>query len=204
MEQETVNVAIESMPLNYVTPDMHLIEEFEKDRKIFFTDYVGIDVVEIVRNIIKFNMEDAGKPVEERKPIMLYIMSYGGDCDAMWMLLDAMNMSETPIVTVNMGVAASAASLIFMTGSKRLMFKNATVMIHEGSAQLQGDAVKVMDASASYKKAIQKMKDYILEKTKIPKAQLMKKRSNDWELDATFCLENGVCDSVVESIKEIL
>lgn len=204
MEQETVNVAIESMPLNYVTPDMHLIEEFEKDRKIFFTDYVGIDVVEIVRSIIKFNMEDAGKPVEERKPIMLYIMSYGGDCDAMWMLLDAMNMSETPIVTVNMGVAASAASLIFMTGSKRLMFKNATVMIHEGSAQLQGDAVKVMDASASYKKAIQKMKDYILEKTKIPKAQLMKKRSNDWELDATFCVENGVCDSVVESIKEIL
>lgn len=204
MEQETVNVAIESMPLNYVTPDMHLIEEFEKNRKIFFTDYVGIDVVEIVRSIIKFNMEDAGKPVEERKPIMLYIMSYGGDCDAMWMLLDAMNMSETPIVTVNMGVAASAASLIFMTGSKRLMFKNATVMIHEGSAQLQGDAVKVMDASASYKKAIQKMKDYILEKTKIPKAQLMKKRSNDWELDANFCLENGVCDSIVESIKEIL
>lgn len=204
-EQEPINVSIESMPLNYVTPDMHLLEDFIPERKLFFTeDVYNASVLEIVRAIMKFNIEDKDIAVENRKPIYLYIQSLGGELTSMWTLLDMMNMSKTPIYTINMGVAASAASLIFMTGHKRFMFQSATVLIHEGSAQLQGDAIKVMDQSASYKKAIQQMKDYILEKTSIPKAQLMKKRANDWELDAQFCLENKVCDVIVENIEEII
>ena len=43
-----------------------------------------------------------------------------------------------------------------------------------------------------------------LARTAIPKTQLMKKRSNDWELDARFCLDNKVCDVIVENLGEII
>ena len=98
------------------------------------------------RLILRWNIEDAGKSTEERRPIKFYIMSYGGDLDYMWALVDIINMSKTPVHTINIGVAASAASLIFISGHKRIMAPNSKVIIHEGSTKVSGDAVKVMDA----------------------------------------------------------
>ena len=94
----------------------------------------------IVRMILRWNMEDAGTPPESRKPIWLYIESIGGNAIYMWTLIDAIFASVTPVYTVNMGLAASAAGLIFMAGSKRFMMPRAKVMIHEGSASFEGDA----------------------------------------------------------------
>ena len=48
------------------------------------------------------------------------------------------------------------------------------------------------------------MKDFILSKTRIDSKLLNKKRANDWEIDADFCLENGACDVIVSDIDEIL
>ena len=48
------------------------------------------------------------------------------------------------------------------------------------------------------------MKEFIITRTRIPRTQLMKKRNNDWELDSAYCLENGVCDVVVENIEEVI
>lgn len=155
------------------------------------------------RMILRWNMEDKGKKPEERQPIWIYIMSPGGECDVMWALVDAIRLSATPVYTVNVGVASSAASLIFIAGHKRFMTPNAKVVIHEGSAQFGGDAIKVMDFSESYKKELKKMKQFILEHTGIPEKKLNAKRANDWELDAAFCMENKVCERVIESIEEV-
>ena len=158
----------------------------------------------IVRMIMRWNMEDGGLPEEERKPIWLYIESGGGNAVYMWTLIDAILSSVTPVYTVNMGLAASAAALIFMAGKIRFMMPRAKVMIHEGSASIEGDAGKVLDFSDAYKKDLQASRDYILERTQIPKRQLSKKRSNDWELDAAYCLEYKVCDKIVSGLNEIL
>lgn len=176
----------------------------EKERKIYLDRDVDDGLTGIQRLILRWNMEDKGVDPESRKPIYLYIMSYGGDIDYMWMLIDAIKMSKTPIVTVNMGVAGSAASLIFLAGSVRIMTPSARLIVHEGSAQLSGDAVKVMDQSESYKRQLKQMKEFILANSRIPKAQLMKKRNNDWELDAAYCLENGACDSIAATMDDII
>lgn len=122
----------------------------------------------------------------------------------MWMLVDAIKLSATPVYTVNLGMAASAASLIFIAGHKRFMMPTAKVLIHEGSASFAGDAGKLMDATDSYKKELKAMKEFILSNTAIPKTQLMKKRSNDWELDAAYCLENKVCDQIIQSLDDVI
>ena len=185
-------------------PDLISYYVLEKERKIYLETNVGPDNMMLQRLILRWNMEDRGKPVEDRKPIRLYVMSYGGDLDYMWTVVDTIKLSKTPVITINMGVAASAASLIFIAGHHRLMLPNAKVIIHEGSAQMAGDAVKVMDATDSYRKELKRMKDFILENTKIPPATLNRRKNNDWTIDAKYCLENSVCDEVVTSLDDIL
>ena len=69
---------------------------------------------------------------------------------------------------------------------------------------MSGDATKVLDATDNYRKELKKMKDYIQEHTRIPSKLLNKKRNNDWEIDADFCLENGVCDQIIHSLNEVI
>jgi len=185
-------------------PDLVSYYVLENDRKLYLDEEVDSSILNLQRMILRWNMEDAGKPVEERKPIRLYIMSPGGDVDFMWSLVDTIEASETPVFTVNMGVAASAASIIFLAGHKRLMLGRSKLVIHEGSARMAGDAVKVMDASESYKKMMKQMKDYILSRTAISPAVLNKQKCHDWELDAKYCVEHGVCDAVVDKLSDIL
>ena len=152
-------------------PDEISYYKLEKERKYYLDDVVDGCLMGLHRMILRWNMEDAAKKPEDRKPIWIYIMSPGGEADVMWALLDVIGSSITPIYTVNVGTAASAASLIFIAGHKRFMMPNARVIIHEGSAQFGGDAVKVMDASESYKKELKRMKQYILSHTDIKPEQ---------------------------------
>jgi len=189
---------------NFPDPDYLAYHQLLKDRIIYLETEVNESMLRLHKQIMLWNAEDAGKPVEERKPIRIVIMSYGGIGDFMWMLVDAIQMSKTPVYTYNIGVAHSSAGLIFMAGQKRFMTPNATMIIHEGSAGFEGDAGKVLDASESYKKVLKKMKDYILTKTEIPKATLNRKKANDWELNAEDCMKYKVCDGIIGSIDDIL
>ena len=176
----------------------------EKRRRLWIDFGVDEECLYEARKIVHWNMEDAGKPVESREPIWIYLHNYGGDLDMMWVLIDAIEASKTPVYTVNMGMCGSAGALLFISGHKRYMMRRAKVVFHEGSAQIAGDAVKVMDATKSYEASIKKMKEYILERTNVPKTQLTSKRYNDWEIDAQYCLDNGVCDHIVETLDDII
>lgn len=207
--------------LTSILPDSDDVSrwDLESQRKIWLDYDVGYNMMEIQRLIMRWNIHDeairravvAGEddlplhdPNDLIQPIWIYIMSYGGDLDFMWSLIDTISLSKTPVYTVNVGMAASAASLIFLAGHKRFMMPTSRLVIHEGSAQITGDAVKVMDQSESYKKQLKQMKEYILSRTDIPRSLLMKRRSNDWEIDAKFCLENKACDVIVSSIDELI
>lgn len=176
----------------------------EEERKYYLDFEIGEDVLDLHRMILRWNMEDNGLPREQRRPIRVYIDSPGGDVYAMWTLIDAMILSETPVYTINVGSAASAAALIFMAGSKRFMMPHARVLIHEGSAQMAGDSVKVLDASENYRRGIKQMKEFILSHSSIPAATLSKQKNHDWELDADYCLTHGVCDEIVQRMGDVI
>ena len=185
-------------------PDEITYYKLEKERKLFLDYDIDEPIMVLERMIFRWNMEDKGIPPEERKPIWLYIQSPGGYAYYMWSLIDLIGASVTPVYTVNIGQCMSAASLIFMAGHKRFMFPRAKVMIHQGAGKIEGDAQKVADQAASYKEELKQMKDYILSRTAIPAATLNKKKNNDWELNAQYCLENKVCDVVIKSLEEVL
>lgn len=202
---ETIEESM-SNPETMAVPDPGILTFYQNlsQRKIWLDLTVDNTCLEYARYIMRWNEEDKGKPVEERTPIWLYVFNYGGSADFMWMFTDIIAASETPVYTVNVGKCCSAAAIIFMTGHRRFMFPTATVLIHEGSGEFQGDAVKVIDQAESYKSMVKKMHNYIISHTNIPPATLTKKKNNDWELSAADCLKYGVCDQIVERISEII
>ena len=140
---------------------------------------------------MQWNEDDKGIPVEDRKPIHIYLQNGGGEISYMWLLIDIMEMSKTPIYTVAMNVCASAAALeIFMCGKKRFMLKTALVAYSRGFyCHWRTRCAEVFLIHPSLiRKIIKKMKDFILSKTRIDSKLLNKKRANDWEIDADFCL----------------
>lgn len=84
---------------------------------------VGVDqlsVSDVVGHIIRYNRADKGIPIEERKPIILYIVSPGGDVLSGFELVDIIEQSKTPVYTVNFGYQYSMALPIGLAGKKKI------------------------------------------------------------------------------------
>jgi ATP-dependent Clp protease protease subunit len=67
----------------------------------------------------------------KRKPIQIYINSYGGYVNDMWSIIDIILNSKTPIHTYCTGYAQSAAFELFLSGHRRYMTKHAKLMYHQ-------------------------------------------------------------------------
>ena len=97
------------------------------ERIIYITENLTKDSAsEIVRLLKVFEQQG-------NNPIKVYVNCYGGELGALFTVLDAMKTCTCEIITVNIGEADSAASLIFAAGTKgkRFVTENSRVMLHE-------------------------------------------------------------------------
>ncbi len=191
---------------NYITP-----EEFtywkSRENRTFYIDYEVDDLynlIELSKIIIQMNMEEKDVPKEELKPIYLYVHSYGGDLEQAFYFCDLVMSSRIPIVTIAMGVAMSAGFLIFCAGHKRYAFKHSQLLVHSGSAGFQGTAEQIEEAQKNYKKQLNEMKVYILERTNIDEKVFNKNRTKDWYLTAEELIKYNVVDKLIDSFDDIL
>ena len=105
-----------------------------KQRKLFLTaNIVQFSIGDITKHIMQYNAEDKGIPTDERKPILLYVASNGGDVDAGFELIDTILASKTPVYTINLGYQYSMGFLIGLAGRKRYAAQNAKFLMHDGS-----------------------------------------------------------------------
>ena len=189
-------------------PNPDLVNHYKDyDNRIIYVDYDIDDSLlrDVGRQIIEYNRSDKGKPVEERKPIVILINSGGGCLDSTYATIAIMETSKTPIITVNMNCAYSAAGLILMAGHKRYCMPRSQVLIHSGSAQgISGNYEDIQESTKSYKKMVEEMREFIISKTKIDKALMKKNQARDWYLDTTMQTELGVCDKIITDIDEII
>lgn len=189
-------------------PNPDLVNHYKDyDNRIIYVDYDIDDSLlrDVGRQIIEYNRADKGKSVEERKPIVVLINSGGGCLDSTYATIAIMETSKTPIVTVNMNCAYSAAGLILMAGHKRYCMPRSQVLIHSGSAQgISGNYEDIQESTKSYKKMVEEMREFIISKTKIDKPLMKKNQARDWYLDTTQQLELGVCDKIITDLDEII
>jgi ATP-dependent Clp protease protease subunit len=161
-------------------------------------DEINDNLLELVKMIIRCNKEDEGIPVEQRKPIKIFISSPGGETQAMWSAMQAIQISKTPCWTINFSYAYSAAAELLIAGHKRFALKGSTTMIHRGSCFIGGEQ-SVVESTQKYMKAMeQKYQDFLLSHTKIDPKAYKKKASADMYFDEHEALANGIVDFVVD------
>jgi len=169
-----------------------------EQRKLFLNEEIRPDTVEdVVRHIMQFNKEDAGIPAEERKPIILYVTSDGGCVDSGFKLIDAIEVSKTPVYTVNPGWQYSMAFLIGISGHKRYSFKNAKFLMHDGSSFVYNSSMKAQDQMLFQRKIDDKVKEYVMQHTNITSEVYDAKMRTEWYMFSDEAKEMGVTDYII-------
>ena len=207
MEENTsmvVTIPKELENIKLPSPELMAYYEDYNDRKIYITCDIDESLFDVVRQIMNYNREDKGKPVEERKKIFVYIYSYGGDLTAAYSLINTIMCSTTPVVTVNLGNAMSAGALIFLAGKERYTHKFGTVLLHSGSGGTGGTFEQVEAQMDNYKKLVSIMKDYVLERTKIDAKLFAKNSKKDWYISAEECISLGIATKIIDNLDEII
>lgn len=158
----------------------------------------------IVKDIIKYNMDDLGKSKEERKPIIILINSNGGFLDITNSIVDTIKISTTPVWTVNMGNALSAGCIIFLAGEKRFTVNNSWTMTHPGSGGVSGNYNETVEQTKVWNEQVKNMGTYIMERTGIDDKTWRKYKTKDWWLNADQQIEFGFATDKLESLDQIL
>ena len=159
----------------------------------------------LVEMIINFNRIDHDIPVEEREPIRLYINSPGGDLVEGMALLSAIELSKTPIYTINVGQWSSMAFLIGIAGHKRLSLPNAMFLMHDGTSGAFGSTSKVQD-QIEFEKRFEKevVKSHVLKHSNMKAVDYDALARVELYMLPTDALDRGFIDEVVTDINAIL
>ena len=134
-------------------------------------------------------------------PITIWISSPGGDCIAASQIY-SMLMDYKGDVTVKIdGIAASAASVIAMAGTKVLMAPTAVMMVHNPATMAFGDHVEMEKAI----EMLSEIKESIINayeiKTGLPRKQLAKMMDNTTWMNANKAVELGFADDILTDQK---
>lgn len=136
---------------------------------------------------------------EQEKEIYMYINSPGGEITASLGIYDTMQYIKSPISTICVGQAASAAAILLCAGrkGKRFSLPNSRILIHQPLGGVQGQATDI-DIHA---KEILRMREKINQILSKHTGQSMEKISKDTDRDYIMIPEDakiyGIIDEVI-------
>ena len=169
-----------------------------QQRKLFLNDVINSDSVsEIIHHILQFNREDAGIPVEEREPILLYLTSVGGSVDDGFGLIDVIQSSITPVYTVNVGYWQSMGFLIGLAGHKRYAFKNSTFLMHQIRGEVLGTVSNILDGAKFNSQVDERIKKYVLSRSTLTSRTYDSKYHKEWYGYADEAKKYGFIDYII-------
>lgn len=169
-----------------------------KQRKLFLnSDVEQLSVGEIVKHIMQYNKEDIGIEPDKRTPIILYVSSNGGEVDSGFELIDVIMASKTPVFTVNLGYQYSMGFLIGLAGTKRFAMRNAKFLMHDGSNFVYNSGAKAQDQMEFRRRVEDRIKQYILSRSKITSKEYDSKLRVEWYLFADEAKDKGFCDYII-------
>jgi len=199
---ENMLLAIPENLENLKLPDPTLLSYYqdEAQRVLWVDSEICGNLTELTKLIIKYNKEDKDKPVEDRQPIKIFITSPGGNLDETLAFVGLIGISKTPVWTIDAGWAYSAAGLILMAGHKRFALPNTECLIHSGSGHLGGSYEQTTEQMKNYKALVDKMRDFILSKTKIDQKLFKKQSTKDWYITTEEMLKYGIVDNIVDDL----
>lgn len=137
---------------------------------------------------------------DPKASVTLYINSPGGSVDSGMALYDVMQAVSCPIRTVCMGLAASMAALIFVSGAKRDMLPHSRLMIHDPLiVQTGGSALKLKAISDDLMETRQIIAKVIADHSGKSMEEVLARTSSDSYFRAKEAIEFGLADRVITS-----
>lgn len=119
-----------------------------KYRKILLSeDITSSSVKDVIKEIMEINEDDDHKEMDykdwERKPINLFINSFGGSVYDGLALVDVIKQSKTPVYTISVGSSMSMGFWIYLAGHKRFVGEHSTLMFHDISTYVWDKSVGI-------------------------------------------------------------
>lgn len=168
------------------------------DRILYLDGDVDNDILHtIIMQICKINGEDYGKPVDKRVPITLIINCCGGSQLIGMALVNAIQISNTPVIGVCLGVCASMAFAIFAVCHTRVATKDSIFMVHDGQIGVIDNITKAKDCINFQYKLDERYNKAIAERTKFTTKQLDEMSPHDSWFFADELMEYDMIDGII-------
>lgn len=177
-----------------------ITEDFYKERKILFNYNVDETCIEsVLAWLMKWEIEDLGKPVEDRKKITIFANSGGGYVDIGLTLIDFIQNMKTPIniVVLSMAYSMMGIMLLSVPVERRFAFKHSSILLHDGTSGAQTSSSKMKDIMSFLGKTEERCKDIVLNNTTISKQLYKKNYEKEWFMYAEEAKSHGIIGSII-------
>ena len=134
--------------------------------------------------------------------ITIFINSPGGEVSSGLALYDVMQAVSCPIRTVCMGMAASMAALLFLSGDQRDMLPHSQVMIHDPliSGGVGGNALQLRTIANDIMRTREITARVIAKHTGKTLEEVYEKTANDTYFEAEAAVAWGLADRIITTI----
>ena len=171
---------------------------YTENRVIFFNGEVTPESCqELISKLIVLDQHSHDR-------ITLLISSPGGDVFSGYAMIDAVNAIESPVDTVCVGVAASAAALLFICGEKRYILENSRVLIHDaalaGGIDRRATAAALTDEIKNLKELHDMNRELIRAHSRMTVKEIEKALSGDTWFSVRQALDKGLADEVLDKL----
>ena len=168
-----------------------------KDRIIFLGEEVNETTAGlVVAQLLFLESEDPGKDIQ------FYINSPGGSVLSGLAIYDVMKAISCPVRTVCLGMAASMAALLFISGDRRDMLPHSQVMIHDPilASPAGGSALEMKALSDNLMRVREITGQVIAEHTGKTLDEVLATTSHDSYFEAAQAVEFGLADRVITTL----
>jgi ATP-dependent Clp protease protease subunit len=180
-------------------PESSLMEKILKTRNILLSGEINKSLGErIIRQLIL--LEDQGED-----PIKVFIDSPGGDADAGFAIFDMMRFVKPDVITIGMGLVASAAAIILLAAPKerRIALPNSHYLIHQPLSGMRGVATEIEIHAKELDKLRRKINKLVSEETgqKLEKVE----KDTDWDywMNSAEALDYGLISKIISRREEL-
>lgn len=180
--------------------DNNIYERLLKERIIWLGTEVSDDVAnELCAKMLVLAAEDP------ESDIYLYINSPGGSITAAFAIYDAMQFIPNDVVTVGIGMAASAAQFLLSSGAKgkRYATPNTRVLLHQPHGGFGGTASDIQIQAQLINDMKQRLAVLTGEQTGKTVEQVLIDGDRDHWFSAEEALEYGFVDHIQESARDV-
>ena len=171
-----------------------------KDRIIFLGTPINDAVANsIIAQLLFLEHEDP------EKDIYLYINSPGGVVTSALAIYDTMQFVKPDVVTIGLGMVASAAAILLAAGTKgkRMALPNSEILLHQVMGEAAGQATEIEITAKQILKIKARINEILAKHTGQPIEKIERDTDRDFYLTAEEAKEYGLIDKIIEYSKEI-